>query len=243
MKLEDRQRDRVIDKLLEGIQRVKSEILERKRVEDDYPISINAAMEFLSQEGEQLLGNCPDASHQRSKSHRSAKGSLLQFLKSGKWEHEKVRRKRFKNGPSYSYQFYLPDDDHFVKRPRSDKEYVRLLFMLERKQGSGGMSDKQARRTASDTNKESFESRVRRKYDELIKKSRGAAYVRIPELRREMNVTDEAFLLGLLDMRDKGQVVLSKHGFAAGLSQEDRDASIELSPGEYYYYMTLREES
>lgn len=244
MQLEDHQRDSIIEEFSREIQRLKSDIMEGRRSEDDYPVRITEAADLLSRALEHLPARDALQSAQSPKaSDRSTKALGLRFLKSEKWDQEKVRRKKYKNGPSYSYKFFLPGDEHFVERPRSHKEYVRLLFKLERtQQRSQAAADPQSSESPSQSNNEAFETEVRRAYADVVGRTRGAAYVRIPELRRELNIADEVFQQGLLALRDEGKVILSKHGFAASLSREDREASIELSPGEYYYYMTLRDD-
>lgn len=241
MRLDDRQRDQVMQTLLEYMERVKSEVLQEKRSEDDYPVGIGPVLKRLSAGFKELAAESPGSSEEASRREIRSQTPLASFLKSDRWDHNKVGRKRFKNGPSYSYKFFLPGDDHFVEWPRSEKEYVRLLFRLERRGVYRVTEPDESRRSDSSENRESFEADVTGTYRRLIGKTRGAAYIRVPELRKEMQVEKESFDKGLLAMRDQGKVILSKHGYAASLSAEDREGAIEVSPGEFYYYMSLRE--
>ena len=244
MKLEAHQEDLIVEELLQVVKRVKFDILDGKRREDEYPIPINKAVDLLLSSFERLVAeDAPRFEGSRKARDRSPRALSLRFLKSEKWDHEKVGRKKYKNGPSYSYKFFLPGDEHFVEHPRSRKEFVRLLFTLERRQRPEERIAHESHESPVPSYGEPFESLVRRAYREVVSRSRGATYVRIPELRKVLEVSDQDFQLGLLEMRDQGKVILSKHGFAAGLSREDREASIELSPGEYYYYITLQDES
>jgi len=251
MKHEEYRREEIVELLLQGIERIKFEILHETRSEDDYPVSTTMAAELLSGGSGGMTDDRRPASGTRSMTVRAPKTFAKEFLTAEKWDSERVCRKRYKNGPSYSYKFILPGDEHFLGRPRSDREHVRLLFKLERRHrrdgGQGrpphcGGVNSDAVASLSPLDHESFEAHVRSAYRELVGMTRGAAYVRIPELRKQMGAAEDTFQQGLLAMRDKGEVILSKHGYAASLSQEERDASIRVSPGEYYYYVTLRDE-
>ncbi len=217
--------------LLHYIKKVKSEVLSRHRSEEDYPVKLAGAVEHLSKVFSRLGG--PDG---------KAEQVLEAVLTKSAWDENKVARAEYHTPDGPSFVFFLSEDGHFTTFPETRQAYLEVLFNLERKLLGVAKSGGEHNRRTEAIDQETFRTALGRAYRRLIKESRGAVYVRIPELFRELGIDKESFDRELLKMRDLGLIILSKHSYAASLSTEDLKNCVEASPGEYYYYVTLRED-
>jgi len=230
---EDLLRHKVVRAVRDYVGKVKEEVVQEQRTEQDYPVKINQAVEHLVAH----LREIPVGSINIPVKRKVLEG----ILRSGAWNPEELGRKRYKTGSNYSYKFFLPNDQHFGEQPKTQIAYVRLLFRLERKLRASLGPPEERIGSIPEGIPKSCETEVRSSYRRLIGRSRGAAFVRIPELRREVSVRKEVFDREILRMRDRGEVILSKHDHAASLPAQELQDCIEIGPGEHYYYLRLRE--
>lgn len=235
---DDVEKERIIEALRRYVGTVKSEALRYKRNEGDYPVTLAAAAAYLAGEfGVTLSGSPGDTGVTHSKPH----SYLTKLLESGKWDQSRVCRKRCPEKDGHTYKFFLPGDDYFTELPLTEKAYLKVLFSLERKRLRFPSETEPSRDRKLAPDRRSFEAALRDLYKRLIRNTRGATYVRIPELRKTMSLSPEVFDSGILRMRDEGKLILSRHGYAASLSPHDLDGCIEVSPGDYYYYLEFRD--